>query len=186
MKYLLFCVSAAALLGACGTMPAGAAGEVAEAAMTQSAPPAMEFVTMAGASDLYEIQSSQLVLASTEDPVLRRFAQMMVEHHTMTTATVMRAAQAEGLSPPPPMLDAPKTEMIRQLQAASGQARDDLYRQQQMMAHREALILHTSYAERGDAPALKTAAATAVPIVSRHYNMIVEMPDRSDNGLSGT
>lgn len=175
MKYLLLCTSVAALLAACSTMPSGAAGPIAESAMAQTAPPAMEFVRMAGASDQYEIQSSQLVLQTSQDPALRRFAEMMVDHHMMTTATVMRAAQTEGLSPPPPMLDAPRMEMIRSLQAATGPARDDLYRQQQVMAHREALTLHASYAKSGDAPALMKAAATAVPIVSRHYNMIVEM-----------
>lgn len=177
MKHSLLLVSAAAagLLAACGTMPSGEAAPIAEAAMSQTAPPAMEFVRMAGASDLYEIQSSQLVLQSTQDESLRRFAQMMIDHHTMTTASVTRAAETAGLTPPPPMLDASKTEMLRQLQAVGGPARDALYKQQQVMAHREALILHASYAENGDAPALKMAAASAVPVVSRHYNMLVDM-----------
>lgn len=176
MKHLLLAASAAAaLLAACGTMPSGAAAPIAQAAMAQSAPSSMDFVKMAGASDLYEIQSSQLVLQTTQDADLRRFAEMMVQHHTMTTQTVVQAAQADGMTPPPPMLDAAKSEMIRQLQAANGMARDELYKQQQVMAHREALMLHASYAENGDATALKAAAATAVPIVSRHYNTIVEM-----------
>ncbi|HEX8469572.1 MAG TPA: DUF4142 domain-containing protein [Brevundimonas sp.] len=177
MKDVVLAASAAAavLLAACSTMPTGQAAPIAEAAMAQSAPPAMEFVRMAGASDQYEIQSSQLVLQSTQDPELRRFAQMMVDHHTMTTATVMRAAQTAGLTPSPPTLDAEKTEMIRQLQGTSNEARDALYKQQQVMAHRQALMLHASYAKNGDAPSLKTAAASAVPIVSRHYNMIMAM-----------
>lgn len=176
MKRLLLAASAAAaLLAACGGMPTGAAAPIAQAAMAQSAPSAMDFVKMAGASDQYEIQSSQLVLQTTQDADLRRFAEMMIEHHTMTTQTVVQAAQAEGMTPAPPMLDAPKADMIRQLQAANGTARDDLYKQQQVMAHREALMLHASYAKNGEAPALKAAAAAAVPIVSRHYNAIVKM-----------
>ena len=185
MKRVLFaaaCVSA--VLAACGTMSTGAAAPIAKAAMTQTAPPVLDFVKMAGASDLYEIQSSQLVMQTTPDPALRRFAEMMVEHHTLTTATLTRAAQSEGLTPPPPMLDAPKTAMIRELQAATGVNRDVLYKQQQVMAHREALTLHASFAETGEAPALKAAAAAAVPIVSRHYNMIVAMEGGSDAAQS--
>lgn len=175
MKRLLLCAAAAALMSACSSMPTGQAATVTEAAMDQPAPAAMEFVRMAGASDLYEIQSSQAVLQTTQDADLRAFAQMMIDHHTMTTRTVTDAARAAGLTPPPPALDTRKAEMIRQLQAAQGTARDALYVEQQVMAHREALTLHTSYSRNGDTPQLKAAAAAAVPIVARHYNEIVAM-----------
>lgn len=175
MKRLLACVAAAALTAACASMPSGAAAPIAEAAMDQPAPAAMEFVRMAAASDMYEIQSSQLVMQTTQDARLRRFAEMMIEHHTMTTRTVADAARAAGLTPPAPALDPRRAELIRQLQAAQGTARDALYVQQQVMAHEEALRLHTSYSRNGDTPQLKAAAATAVPIVSRHYNEIVTM-----------
>ncbi|MFN3668954.1 MAG: DUF4142 domain-containing protein [Brevundimonas sp.] len=174
--YIAAAAAAVALVG-CGTGPSGAAAPVAQAALSATAPAAMDFVRMAAASDQYEIQSSQLVLQTTQDAELRRFAQMMIDHHTMTTAAIARAAQADGITPPPPALDAPKAEMIRRLQAASGSARDALYKQQQVMAHREALTLHASYAENGDSDALKAAAASAVPVVSRHYNMIVGMTE---------
>ncbi|MBA4803427.1 MAG: DUF4142 domain-containing protein [Brevundimonas sp.] len=184
MKRLMMCAAAAALLSACGGMPTGAAAPIAEAAMDQPAPAGMEFVRMVGASDLYEIQSSQLVMQSTQDADLRRFAEMMIEHHTMTTRTVMEAARAAGMTPPPPALDPRKAEMIRQLQAAQGTARDALYRQQQVMAHEEALRLHTSYSRNGDTPQLKTAATAAVPIVARHYNQIAGM-DPAGGGHAG-
>lgn len=171
MKYVLLVASATALLAACGSVPSGEAAPIAEAARAQSAPSSAEYAMMAAASDQYEIQSSRLVLETTQDADLRRFADMMVEHHTMTTATLMRAVQADGMTPPPATLDAAKAGMIRALQAASGKARDDLYKQQQVMAHREALTLHAAYAESGDSAALMAA----VPIVSRHYNMIVGM-----------
>ena len=184
MKSLMLCAAAAALLSACSSMPSGEARALAEAAMTQPAPPSADFVRMAGASDLYEIQSSQVLLQSTQNADLRRFGEMMVEHHTQTTATVTAAARDAGLTPPPPALDAPKTEMIRQLQAAQGEARDALYVQQQVMAHREALNLHGSYAATGDAEPLKRAAKAAVPIVSRHYNAVTAMQQAMGGGDS--
>jgi putative membrane protein len=183
MKRMLLCAAAAALMSACSSMPTGEAAMVAEAAMDQPAPAAMEFVRMAGASDLYEIQSSQLVMQTTQNDEVRDFAQMMIDHHTMTTQTVMRAAQAAGMTPPPPALDQRKSDMIRQLQAAQGMARDNLYIQQQVMAHQEALTLHTSYSRNGDTAELKTAAGTAVPIVARHYNQIMAM--QNGGGSSG-
>jgi len=185
MKRLMLCAAAAAMMSACMSMPTGEAAMVAEAAMEQPAPAAMDFVRMAGASDLYEIQSSQLVMQTTQNADLRRFAEMMIEHHTMTTQTVMEAARAAGMSPPAPMLDAPKTQMIQQLQGAQSTARDAMYVTQQVMAHREALTLHTSYSKNGNTPQLKTAAAGAVPIVARHYNEITAMQRGMGGGGMG-
>jgi putative membrane protein len=181
MKRLMIVAAAAALTAACMGGPTGEAATIAEAARAQTAPPAMEFLRMAGASDQYEIQSSQAVLQTTQNADLRRFAEMMIEHHTLTTATLTRAAQAAGIAPPPPALDARKSQMIAQLQAAQGAARDALYIEQQVMAHREALTLHTSYAENGDTEQLRGAATAAVPIVARHYNEIVGM----QSGMAG-
>jgi len=178
MKRLILCAAAAALMTACSSMPTGEAAVVATAAMDQPAPAAADFMRMAAASDLYEIQSSQLIMQSTQN------ADMMVEHHTMTTATLSRAAQAAGMTPPSPSLDTRKADMIRQLQAAEGMARDSLYIQQQVMAHQEALTLHTSYSRNGDTPELKTAATAAVPIVARHYNEITAM-QRGGGGHAG-
>lgn len=144
-------------------------------AAAQTAP---VFVMMAGASDLYEIQSSQAVLDTTRNPDIRRFAQMMVEHHTMTTQQVMDAARKDGLSPPPPVLDAKRAAMLSDLKGASGSARDRLYVQQQVMAHQEALTLHTNYSQNGDKPNLRTAATGAVPIVQRHLTEVQGMQSR--------
>lgn len=177
MKRSIILAAVMATTAACAAMPSGEAATVVAAAGSDMAPPAMEFVSMAGASDLYEIQSSQLLLQTSQNQDLRRFAQMMIDHHTMTTRTVTEAARSAGMTPPPPRLDPMRAEMIRQLQAAQGPARDALYVQQQVEAHRLALQLHGAYADNGDRPELRTAAATAVPVVSRHYNDILRMSE---------
>lgn len=174
MKRLILAAASAAALAACAGMPSGEAAAVVAAAVDQPVPAGMDYVRMAGASDLYEIQSSQILLQSSQDQEMRRFAQMMIDHHTQTTATVMAAARAADMSPPPPALDDRKAQMIRELQTAQGPARDQLYRTQQTMAHQEALTLHSGYAKSGDTPQLKGAASAAVPIVSRHYNELAE------------
>jgi putative membrane protein len=47
---------------------------------------------------------------------------------------------------------------------------DRLYIQQQVMAHEQALALHTNYARAGDVATLRGSATAAVPIVSGHLN----------------
>lgn len=131
-------------------------------------PPAPEFLRFAGGGDLYQIESSRAVLETTANPALRRFAQMMVDHHTRTAADAAAAARAAGITPPDPMLDAPKTASIAALRSYTGVERDRLYLVQQQMAHKEALGLHKTYAETGDTPQLRAAARAAVSIVEAH------------------
>ena len=130
---------------------------------------------MAGAGDLYEIQSSRIVLQSTQDPKIRSSAQMMAQHHTKSTADVVAAARKSRIVPKPPKLTPPQAEMIAQLNAETGTARDQAYIAQQKQAHAQALNLHQSYAEAGTAPALKTAAAKIVPVVQQHIDMLKTM-----------
>jgi putative membrane protein len=128
----------------------------------------MGYVTLAAASDMFEIQSSQMALTKAQNPAIRDFAQMMVTHHTQTSQQLMAAAQAAGMSPPPPMLPAPVQRMLSELQQASGAKFDRVYMRQQVLAHQMALALHRNYAASGDTPALRQVAAAATPIVEQH------------------
>jgi len=138
------------------------------AATLSPTPPAADFLMFAGAGDLYEIESSRAVLETTANPAIRRFAQMMIDHHTRTTQDAASAARAAGFDPLPPTLDAPKAAMVAALREFSGVERDRLYLVQQQMAHKEALGLQKTYAETGDTPQLRNAARATVPIVEAH------------------
>lgn len=170
-KLLLFATTAmlTAVPAAAQTATHDMKAHTASAAMPTAAP---EFVKMAGASDLYEKTSSKLVLETTKDPAIRSYANMMIADHGKTTAQVTAAAKAEGMKPGAPKLMPKQTKMIAELRAAKGPARDKVYVQQQVMAHEEALALHTTYSQGGDRPALKKVAAGAVPIVQAHLDQV--------------
>lgn len=137
--------------------------------------PTMDYLKMAGAGDMYEKQSSQIVLQSTKDAKVRDFANMMITDHTKSTADVKAAAKQDGVSPKPPMLMPKQATMISQLKKAKGPARDALYVEQQKTAHQEALATHQDYASTGDKPALKSVASTIVPVVQQHITMLSSM-----------
>jgi putative membrane protein len=152
------------------------------AAQTQSTPPhhhadatpraAMPFVAMAGASDLYEIESSRLALQEARGKDVRDFAQMMIDHHQMTTQKVTAAARSAGLNPSPPALMPMQAQMLDQLRSAAAGDFDRTYLGQQRTAHEKALALHKNYAANGDTAALRSVANEAVPIVSRHLDRV--------------
>lgn len=134
-----------------------------------------EYVATAGASDLYEITSSQTVLESTADPKIRQFAQMMITHHTKSTADVKAAAAKARVTAPPPALNPLQTELIAELRAEQGPARDAAYIAQQKAAHGQALNVQKAYAMEGTAAPLKSAAAKIVPVVQSHIAILMKM-----------
>lgn len=152
----------------------GLAMVLATPAFAQAMSPA-EYVKTAGASDLYEITSSRTVLESTTDPKVRMFAQMMIRHHTRSTADVKAAATRAKLRPAPPMLMPLQNELIAQLRAESGPSRDQAYIAQQKASHGQALAVQTAYAEEGTSVPLKTAAAKIVPVVKQHIAVLKTM-----------
>ena len=136
---------------------------------------ASQYVAEAGAGDLYERESSQIVLQSTGNPKLRSFAQEMLRDHAKSTAQVKAAALRAGVRVAPAKLTPPQAQMIAQLRAAKGAARDSEYVAQQKSAHQQALALHQRYASDGTAAPLKTVAATTAPVVQHHIEMLQAM-----------
>ena len=152
----------------------GLAALAATPAAAQVMTPA-EYVKTAGASDLYERQSSMVVMQTTTDPRVRAFAQMMIAHHTKSTADVKAAAMRSRVAAPPPMLMPLQAELIAELRAEQGPARDAAYIAQQKASHGQALAVQQAYAAEGTAPALRTAAGRIVPVVQQHIAMLMKM-----------
>lgn len=134
-----------------------------------------EYVTTAGASDLYERESAKIVLETTRDPMVRDFAGMMLTAHMKSTEEVKAAAMRSRIKVGPPMLMPAQTEMIAQLRAENGQARDAAYIAQQRAAHGQALAVQKAYAAGGTAPALRAAAMRIVPVVEHHLMLLMKM-----------
>jgi putative membrane protein len=133
------------------------------------------YVMKAGASDLYEKTSSQLVLATTSNAEVKNFANMMVNDHSSSTAKVKAAAAQSGLKPKPPALEPKQKAMIDALKSADETTRDALYVTQQKAAHQEALALHQGYSTHGTAAPLKAVAGEIVPVVQHHIDMLQSM-----------
>lgn len=133
------------------------------------------YVMKAGAGDLYEKTSSQLVLETSKNAKLRQFAQMMIQDHSKSTAEVKAAAAKAGVAVAPPKLDAMGSRDVAALRAAKGTARDTLYVTQQKAAHQRALALHQGYAANGSAAPLKMVAGQIAPVVQTHITELQAM-----------
>jgi len=176
MTRTLLLAAVAVVLSACSSMgmsPGGMMGGPAPMGpMAAPTPPTAAYLDAAAQSDLYEVTSSQLAIMRTQNPDIRRYATRMIDHHTMTTNTLLTASRAAGVAPPPTVMGPEKRAMVQQLQAQTGMNFDRLYTRQQVTAHQQALAIHTRYAASGDTPQIRAAAAAAVPIVQRHLTEI--------------
>lgn len=147
---------------------------VATPALAQVMTPT-DYVKTSGASDLYEQQSSTLVLETSQDPKVRAFAQMMITHHTQSTADIKAAAAKVKLKVAPPVLTPLQTELVTQLRTEKGPARDARYIAQQRAARGQALTVQTAYASEGTSTPLKATAARIAPVVQQHIQELMKM-----------
>lgn len=155
---------------------------LAASAQTPPPPPppeaktaAMPYIMAAGMSDLYEINSSRIAVQKSRTPAVRSYANMLIKHHTKTTAETIKAARRAGMEPSPPMLDPGASASIAELQAAGPDDFDRVYLAQQVPAHQAALDLHQSYGTGGDQAPLRASAKKAVPVVRSHLTAAEKM-----------
>jgi putative membrane protein len=136
----------------------------------------MRYLRMAGAGDLFEVQSSRLALQRSRNPEVRRFARMMITDHTRSTQMIMRAARRAGVAPRPAALAPDQAATMRRLRAAPARRFDAAYGHAQSLAHTEALALHQGYAETGDIRALRSVAGEVAGVVRTHLGHVRQLP----------
>ena len=170
----MMAASAAVLAAGCATTePAPPPPAVAANGMPILAPGYME---MAASGDLFEIESSRIALQRSTHPEVQSFAQMLINDHSQLSQTMVASAQAAGLTPPMPMLLPRHQEMLQRLQTAPAGQFEAAYRNEQILAHQEALTLHQTYAAQGDVATLRNVAAGAVPVIQAHLNRAQTLP----------
>lgn len=160
-----------------------AAGSVANTQDSEATNPtdAVSYVHKAGAADMWEIASSKAVLENTKNAEIKKFAQMMVDHHTRASEKLMAAGKAGQISAGPPQMDAMQQKMLDDIKNARAGSMDGMYLKHQQTAHNAALMLHQNFATNGTNDSLKKTAGEMVRVVKSH---IAELQKLSsiDNG----
>src|SRR3569832_911728 len=116
-----------------------------------------DFANKAGPAGLFEIQSSQLALKTSQNADIKAFAQEMIDDHTKAADDLKAAAAKDGVTVPA-TLDAEGTANLQKLQSAKAGDFDGLYVQMQTDAHIAAVGLYAGYAQNGPAGDIKDHA----------------------------
>ena len=183
------CIAALSLT-ACGPKadPAATAAPV-EQAMAPAPDPApaapavvtmaTDFVPMAAASDMFEIEAAKVAQGKSANAEVKKFAAEMIAAHTKSSAALKKAIADSGQTmTPPAALPADKQAMLDSLKAADAAGFDKMYVDGQVTAHQQALDLMQGYADGGDVPAIKAFATTTAPVVKGHHDMAKMMADK--------
>ncbi len=171
-RILLGTVLATAILSAVPSMaqspdalPAGDAAPV----MVVDTP---TFLMVAGPSNEFEIQSSQLAKEKGVEGDALELAEMIIADHTAAGEKLGQLAQKEGLEAPPTELAPKQQRMLEQLEAAEGEDFATLYLDIQAQAHMEAVGLFRTYAGSGDNQAIVGFARQTLPKLENHLGHV--------------
>jgi putative membrane protein len=153
---------------------AGAATGVASAATAGGT--LAGYVPNAAMGDMFEIESSTMALGRSQSAEIKKAAQMIIDDHKKASAEMKTIlASVQGAPALPTELDERRKGFLDNLRGASPTDFDDVYLDQQTVAHHEAELLHRNYAANGDNPALKAFAAKTADIVKGHTEMVTKL-----------
>lgn len=139
---------------------------------------AASYVSKAGAGDSWEIASSKAVLGKTQNADVKKFAQMMIDHHTNASEKLMTAAKAGQISAGPPQMDAMQQKMLEDINNATTPDVDATYLRHQQTAHNAALELHQNFAQNGMNESLKKTAGEMAGVVKTHIAELQKLSTR--------
>ncbi|HUD95821.1 DUF4142 domain-containing protein [Sphingobium sp.] len=137
------------------------------------------YIPQTAIGDMYEIEAGKIAMVRTHAPEVKAFARMMIEDHQKSSETLRRFVADHPVNIAiPHNIDPRRQAMGGQLNSAGDREFDSVYVGQQAAAHQEAFNLQSSYAGRGDHPALKKLAAETVAVIAAHRKQAQALDDK--------
>lgn len=135
------------------------------------------FMTEAARGGLAEVQMGQLAQRNGRSPAVKRFGQMMVNHHGRSNQEMAALAQQKQVTSPSGM-GAEHQRIHDDLAKLRGGAFDRAYARAMVQDHQEDLRLYQEEAANGTDPDVKAFAARHVPVLQEHLRMAQRLPQR--------
>jgi putative membrane protein len=145
---------------------------------TSQKPSAMteKFVKNAAMTDMFEIQTGEMVEQKVDNDAYKKFAQMIVSDHTKSSDKLKSLAGSLSGITVPQELDKAHQEKMSKLQSFSGARLENQFRAAQIKGHEQAIKLYQNYASKGDSPELKQFAQETLPTLQEHLKAAEALP----------
>jgi putative membrane protein len=145
------------------------------------------FVHLAGTGGAAEVEAGKLAAGKAQNPVVSRFAKMMVDEHSSTNER-LKALAGKADIPLPPGPDPDHKTMLESLEKLSGAEFDLAYMQGQLIDHQKTVQILQWEMSNGQDAALQRLAADALPAVLRHLReaqaVMAELTGAMPQGLA--
>ncbi|MDX3927823.1 MAG: DUF4142 domain-containing protein [Shinella sp.] len=169
MKYIV--IPAVMFMIATSAFAQSAAEKTGANSLLGIPPKTEDFVQEAGASDMFEVESSKLAVERADDAT-KAFARQMVMDHQKTTTEMKQMVEGGKVKATlPTAMTAAQQEMMDELKGLQGAEFTEQYQDDQVSAHETAVDLFRRYAEEGDNPELKAWAGKTLPALEHHLQM---------------
>jgi putative membrane protein len=137
------------------------------------------FLLTAGSSNLLEIQTAQLALQKATSPDVKKFAQMMLDHHTKATQELKTIATPLSVTLPEAMMPIHQA-MADKLKDASGKKFDEAYMDAMETAHQMDIAMFETKSRTAADPTVKAFATKTLPMLKSHAAMATKLEDKVD------
>jgi putative membrane protein len=132
------------------------------------------FIKSASEANMFEIETSKVAVTKASSQQVKDFAQKMIDDHTkagddMKAAIGSNTAEQNDVATSLGMMHKLK---LAKLNREEGASFDKDYVNAQVAAHDDAVKLFDKYAGNGDDAALKSFAASTLPTLQGHKQMI--------------
>ena len=133
-----------------------------------------KFVKNAALGGLTEVELGKLATQKASDQKVKDFGQKMVDDHTKANDELKQAATKSSI-PVPTSLDSKHQSRIDKLSKLSGADFDKAYVKDQLKDHEKDVQEFKDEAQNGTDPNVKAFAATAVPVLQHHLEMVKDL-----------
>lgn len=143
-----------------------------------------KFAMEAAMGGMMEVELGRLAAQKGASDEVRQFGQRMVDDHSKANEELMRIGSSKGMTPPA-MLDAKHRMEMQKLSALSGEKFDKEYVKMMVKDHKKDVAEFQKEAGRGMDADLKAFAASTLPTLQEHLQMIQRINDKMMMRKSG-
>ncbi|WP_192822265.1 DUF4142 domain-containing protein [Rufibacter sp. LB8] len=137
------------------------------------------FLMEAASSNIMEIEASRLALQKATHAEVKKFAQMLVDHHTKTSLELMSVASGMNVNLPTTMMPAHQ-EVMTKLSKLSGADFDEEYMQAMVSVHKQDVAKFEVVSNSAPTVSVKAFAIRALPALRIHLREADQLEDKVD------
>ncbi|MFB9861733.1 DUF4142 domain-containing protein [Rufibacter immobilis] len=137
------------------------------------------FMMTAASSNMLEIQAGKLAAQKATNADVKKFAQMMVDHHTKANQEMMTLASQMKVTLPKTLMP-PHQAMMDKLNSKTGKDFDEEYMDAMETAHDMDIAMFQMKSNNAETPAVKAMATKTLPMLQSHKKMATALEDKVD------